>query len=147
MTGRDDKPAVLFLCTGNSARSQMAEALLRQLAGDRFEAHSAGLQPSAVHPLTREVMNEIGVDMSGHRSKGVEEFLGKLTRGFVVFVCDRAETSCPATWPGLVTRLSWPFDDPAACRGTGEERIQKFREVRDEIEERIKQWLEDEFPV
>jgi arsenate reductase (thioredoxin) len=141
MTNGTRRPLVLFVCTGNSARSQMAEAYLRKYAGDRYEAASAGLEPSRVHPLTTQVMNEVGVDISGQYSKRVAEFLGQVPVHTVVTVCDRAEARCPTIWPGATQRLSWSFDDPAACRGSDEERLEKFREVRDQIEERIKQWL------
>jgi arsenate reductase len=135
------KQTVLFLCTGNSARSQMAEAFLRKLSGDRFEALSAGLDPVGVNPLTIKVMNEVGIDMSVHSSKTVGTYLGKVTAHFVVFVCDRAEKSCPYVWPNALARLSWPFEDPAACRGTDEERLAKFRQVRDQIRDKIQSWL------
>jgi arsenate reductase len=138
------KQTVLFLCTGNSARSQMAEALLRKHAGDRFEALSAGLDPLGVNPLTVRVMNEIGIDMSGHFSKPVSEYLGKVAVHATVFVCDRAESSCPTIWPGALRRLSWPFEDPAAATGSDEQRVQKFREVRDQIEKRILEWLAEQ---
>lgn len=137
------KQTVLFLCTGNSARSQMAEALLRKHAGDRFEALSAGLDPVGINPLTIQVMSEIGIDMSGHRSKGVSEYLGKVAVHVTVFVCDRAEASCPTIWPGALHRLSWPFEDPAACTGSPEERLDKFRQIRDQIEGRVVAWLSE----
>ncbi len=132
---------VLFLCTGNSARSQMAEAFLRKYAGDRFEAHSAGLEPKALNPLTVRVMEEVGVDMSGHRSKGVEEYLGKVLFQYLITVCDDADKNCPTTWPGVSQRLHWSFEDPAAFEGTEDEKLAKFRQVRDLIEARIQEWL------
>jgi len=138
------KDTVLFLCTGNSARSQMAEAFLRKHGGEHFEALSAGVDPSTgVHPLTIKVMEEIGVDMSAHRAKGVGAYLGRIVPRVVVFVCDRAESTCPSLWPGFLQRLSWPFEDPAACQGTEEERIAKFRQVRDQIQEKVKAWLSE----
>ncbi len=132
---------VLFLCTGNSARSQMAEAFLHKYAGDRFEPHSAGLEPKAVHPLTIKVMEEIGVDISGHTSKGFEIYLGKMLFQYLITVCDEAEKNCPTTWPGVSNRLHWHFEDPAAFIGTEEEKLVKFRQVRDQIGQKVKEWI------
>jgi arsenate reductase len=140
------KKAVLFLCTANSARSQMAEAFLRKYAGDRFEAHSAGLEPTEVHPLTVQVMREAGIDMAGHHAKSLSRFLGKLTVHYAVFLCDRAERACPFVWPSAIAHLSWPFDDPAAGEGSEEEKLARFRSVRDQIEQRIKGWLAETLP-
>jgi len=137
---KSDKIRVLFVCTGNSARSQMAEAFLRQYGGDRYEAYSAGLQPGQVHPLTIQVMQEIGIDMSAHRSKSVQEYLGKIRFGYVITVCSHAEQNCPFI-PGAGTRLHWPFDDPAAVTGSQAEKLEKFRQVRDEIKAHILTWL------
>ena len=135
---------VLFLCTGNSARSQMAEGFLRKYAGERFEAHSAGLEPKPLHPLTVKVMEEIGVDMSGHTSKGFETYLGKMLFQYLITVCDEAEKNCPTTWPGVSNRLHWYFEDPAAFAGTQEEKLAKFRQERDQINEKVKAWLSEE---
>jgi arsenate reductase (thioredoxin) len=135
------KPTVLFLCTGNSARSQMAEALLRHRAGDRFEAHSAGTEPKGVNPLTIRVLEEIGVSTDGLRSKGVKEFLGRMTVRHMIVVCSDADKKCPTTWPGMVNRQFWPFDDPAAAEGTEEERLSVFRAIRDQIDARLKAWI------
>ncbi len=110
--------SVLFLCTGNSARSQMAEAFLRQYGGDRFEAYSAGLEPKEIHPYTRQVMKEIGIDLTGQRSKHLSEYMGKVHFGYVITVCAHADESCPAVFPGMGQRLHWAFDDPAAFEGT-----------------------------
>ena len=137
------RPLVLFLCTGNSARSQMAEALLKHEAGDRFEVHSAGLEPRPIHPFTIQVMEEIGISMAGHRSKSVKEFLGKLPIRYAITVCERAEASCPRIWPFSPQRLFWPFEDPIAFRGTASEERERFRNVRDEINERIGRWLSE----
>ncbi len=139
--GESMKPVVLFLCTGNSARSQMAEAFLRREAGDYFEVHSAGTQPKGVNPLTIRVMNEIGCDLSGHRSKGVQEYLDKLPVRYLIIVCGDADKSCPTVWPGVLQRLVWLFDDPAAAQGTEEQKLAKFREIRDQIQARIRNWL------
>ena len=135
---------VLFLCTGNSARSQMAEAFLRKYASDRFEAHSAGLEPKPLNPLTVKVMEEVGVDMSGHKSKGFETYLGKMLFQYLITVCDDAEKNCPSTWPGVSNRLHWHFEDPAALIGTDEEKLAKFRQVRDQIDEKVKAWVAEQ---
>ncbi len=136
-----DKTRVLFLCTGNSARSQMAEAFLRQLAGDRFEVYSAGLEPKGIHPLTRQVLAEVGLDISGQTSKDLGQFLGKVHFGYLITVCANAEQRCPV-FPGLGVRLHWPFDDPATIGGSDAERLAGFRRVRDEIATRIQAWLQ-----
>ena len=135
---------VLFLCTGNSARSQMAEAFLRKYAPERFEAHSAGLEPKPLHPMTVKVMEEIGVDMSGHRSKGFETYLGKMLVQYLITVCDEAEKNCPTSWPGVSNRLHWYFEDPAALIGTEDEKLAKFRQVRDQIDQKVKAWVAEQ---
>jgi len=135
------RSVVLFLCTGNSARSQMAEAFLRHYAGDHFEVHSAGLEPCGIHPLTTQVMNEVGISLADHRSKPLAEFLGRLSVRFVIIVCDQAEQQCPKLWPFALERLFWPFENPAAFEGTDLERLEKFREVRDQIQSRVERWL------
>jgi len=137
------KIRVLFLCTGNSARSQMAEAFVRKYAGDRFEVYSAGLEPAPrVHPLAVQVMEEKGLDMSGHYPKDIADFLGKVHFGYLITVCDRAEQNCPI-FPGMGQRLHWSLEDPAAFEGSEEARLDKFREVRDQIETQVKQWLQE----
>lgn len=136
------KTNVLFLCTGNSARSQMAEAFLRKYAGDRFVVYSAGLKPSTINPFTVRVMEEIGFDMTGHHAKSVRDFLGWSNFATIITVCAKVEENCPSTFPGRPHKLAWAFDDPAAVTGTDEEKLAKFRDVRDEIEARIKAWLE-----
>jgi len=135
---------VLFLCTGNSARSQMAEAFLRKYAGERFEAHSAGLEPKGNHPLTIKVMQEAGLDMSGHTSKGFETYLGKLLFQYLITLCDDAEKNCPTTWPGVSNRLHWHFEDPAAFVGTDAEKLARFRQVRDQIDQKVKTWVAEQ---
>jgi len=127
---------VLFLCTGNSARSQMAEALLRSLAGDRVEAASAGIEPKGLHPLAVKAMREIGIDISRQRSKGLEAVDGTPFR-FVITVCDKANESCPV-FPGDTERIHWSFEDPAAAEGSEEERLRVFRRVRDELLGRLR---------
>ena len=134
------KTRVLFMCTGNTARSQMAEAFLRSYGGDRYEAYSAGLEPHEINPLTIAVMEERGIDLSGQYAKGLKEFLGKVHFGYLITVCDRAERECP-TFPGMGIREFWPFEDPAAFEGTEDERLAKFREVRDAIDERVREWI------
>ena len=134
-----DKKRVLILCTGNSARSQMAEGLLRHEGGDRFEVFSAGTKPSSVRPEAISVMNELGIDISGHRAKSIEEFIGQ-PLDFVITVCDNAKESCPV-FPGHTRRMHWPFQDPAAVQGTEDERLGAFRRVRDQIHGRIMVFL------
>jgi len=126
-----DRKRVLILCTGNSARSQMAEGLLRHDAGDRFDVESAGTKPSLVRPEAIAVMKEVGIDISGHRSKSVDEFAGK-NFDYVLTVCDNARESCPV-FLGKATRLHHNFNDPAAVEGLEEKRLVEFRRVRDEL--------------
>lgn len=135
------KIKVLFLCTGNSARSQMAEAFLRRYGGDRFEAHSAGLEPKGIHPFTRRAMEEIGFSLEDQHSKDVRTYLGHVNFGYLITVCDHAEKNCPSTFLGVSQRLHWSFEDPAAFAGSDEETMQLFRNVRDQIEAQIKDWL------
>jgi arsenate reductase len=132
---------VLFLCTGNSARSQMAEAFLREFGDGRFESYSAGIAPKEINPLTIRVMQESGFDMSDHRSKGVDEFLGKVHFQYLVTLCDDAEQNCPRVWPGINQRLHWSFEDPAAFEGPEDEKLDRFRKVRDQIRVKILSWL------
>jgi arsenate reductase len=138
------KTRALFLCTGNSARSQMGEAFLRHYASDHFEAYSAGLDPKGMNPLTVKVMSEIGLDISGQTSKSVTEYLGKQLIQVLVTVCDHAEKNCPTTWPGINKKMHWSFEDPAAVEGSEEEKLQKFREVRDQIDQKIQAWLTEQ---
>ncbi len=139
-----NKQRVLFLCTGNSARSQMAEAFLRKIGGEYFEPHSAGLEPRGLNPLTIEVMKEVGIDISGQKSKGVDVYLGKMLFQYLITVCDDADKNCPTVWPGVSRRMHWPFEDPARFEGTGEQKLAKFREVRDLIEKKIKEWVAEQ---
>jgi arsenate reductase (thioredoxin) len=136
------KIKVLFLCTHNSARSQMAEAFLRTYGGDSHEAFSAGLEPTEIHPLTLQVMKERGIEISGQRAKGLHEHLGKQHFGILITVCERAERECPV-FPGVSTRLSWCFADPAAVGGSEQERLAAFREARDAIETRVREWVRE----
>lgn len=130
---------VLFLCTHNSARSQMAEGLLRHLAGDRFEVASAGTERTRVHPLAIAAMRELGIDLAGHTSKTLDAFTGERF-DHVITVCDRANESCPI-FPGAAERLHWGFDDPSAATGSDAERLAAFRTVRDAIRERLSDFL------
>ena len=139
-----DKQKVLFLCTGNSARSQMAEAFLREYGDDMLEPHSAGLEPKEVNPVTVRVMEEIGIDISDQKSKGIETYLGKMLFQYLITVCDGADQNCPTVWPGVNTRLHWSFEDPAKLEGTEEEKLAKFREVRDLIESKITTWVAEQ---
>ena len=137
------KQEVLIVCTGNSARSQMAEGLLRHEAGDRFDVYSAGTKPTQVRPEAIAVMRELGIDISGQRSKSVDEFYGKAL-DYVITVCDNAKESCPVL-PGKTKRLHWSFEDPAAVEGPDEVRKAAFRRIRDQIHGRIMMFLgEDE---
>lgn len=135
------KKKVLFLCTGNSCRSQMAEGWLRHLAGDRYETASAGTQPAGLNPGAVEVMRELSIDIAAHQSKHLNQFLG-VRFDHVITVCDRAREACPI-FPGASSMLHWSFDDPAAARGSDEERRAVFKRVRDEIAERIRLFLSE----
>ena len=127
---------VLILCTGNSARSQMAEGLLRSIAGDRFEVFSAGTHPSIVRPEAIAALKEKGIDISSNRSKSVDEFAGQQF-AYVITVCDNAKENCPV-FPAQTNRIHWSFDDPAAVEGDEETRLNEFRRVRDEIETKLR---------
>ena len=133
------KAKVLFLCTGNSCRSQMAEGLLRSFAGHRFEVYSAGTAPHGVNPGAIAAMEEIGIDISGHQSDHVDSYLGTGINT-VVTVCDRAASNCP-TFPERTEKVHWSFDDPAEASGSDEERQAVFRRVRDEIAAALRNWL------
>ena len=132
---------VLFLCTHNSARSQMAEGLLRAMAGDRYEAGSAGTEKTSVHPLAIQVMAEVGIDISAHSSKRYEDVAAK-GWDYVITVCDDANERCPIV-AGLVKRLHWSFEDPSRATGNEAQRLVVFRRVRDQIRVRLTAWLEN----
>jgi arsenate reductase len=138
----EKRARVLFVCTHNSARSQMAEGLLRHLAGDRFEAHSAGIEATHIRPLAIRAMDEIGVDISGQESKTLERYLGEPS-DYVITVCDEANEVCPF-FPGAKNRLHWSFEDPSHADGSEEERLAIFRRVRDETREHIEQQFANE---
>ena len=134
------QPKVLFHCTGNSARSHMAEGLLRALAGEQFEVFSAGTEPKGrILPEVQEAMREIGIDASGQWSKSVSEYLGKVHFAHVITVCADAEDNCPAVFLNMGTHEHWPFDDPA--KFDDETRLTRTRRVRDQIENRLRSWL------
>lgn len=136
-----NKPNILILCTHNSARSQMAEALFRHHAGNQFNVYSAGTEQTRVNPLAIRACEELGMDMSGHRSKVLTEYLGKLHVRYLITVCDNAARSCPTVWPGVENRMHWPFADPSAVDGSEEQKLQAFRDIRDEIDAKIQDWL------
>jgi arsenate reductase len=135
----EERARVLFLCTHNSARSQMAEGLLSDLAGDRFEVYSAGTEATHVRPQAIKVMNELGIDISAQESKTLERYIGE-PFDYVITVCDDANESCPF-FPGAKNRLHWSLEDPSRTEVSGEEQLGVFRRVRDEIRERIEQEL------
>jgi len=132
---------VLFLCTGNSARSQMAEAFLRKLGGENYEAFSAGMEPKGMHPMTVQVMGEIGIDVSGQHSKGMKEIMGRMTFDDAIIVCRKAEDDCPKLSADARRIHRWIFEDPVRAEGSDAEKLARFREIRDQIEARIKLWL------
>lgn len=137
---------ILFLCTHNSSRSQMAEGLLRAQGSERYEVFSAGTHPRSVHPLAIRVMAELGIDISeaaGHRAKGIEEFTHQPPMDLVVTVCDEAAEECPF-FPSARRQEHWGFPDPSAAPGTEEERLAVFRQVRDRIAARIERWLQEQ---
>ncbi|HOJ71690.1 MAG TPA: arsenate reductase ArsC [Syntrophorhabdaceae bacterium] len=140
-----DKKRVLFVCVHNSARSQMAEALLNHLAGDRFEAESAGLEPGVLNPLAVSVMKEIGIDISQNKTKSVFDLFkrGELF-SYVITVCDAASAEACPIFPGLLSKtIHWSFEDPYSFTGTLEEKLEKTRRVRDAIKEKIEEWLKE----
>ena len=136
------KPRVLFLCTHNSARSQMAEGLLRSMAGDRFEAGSAGTERTSVNPLAVRAMAELGIDIGHHTSKQYDDVM-HLSWDYVITVCDDARERCPIV-PGSAKRLHWSFKDPSRATGDEAQRLVEFRGVRDQIRDRLTTWLESE---
>lgn len=139
MSEQTTRRCVLFLCTGNSCRSQMAEAFLREIAGDGFEVASAGTNPVRVNPLAVRVMAEAAIDISDQYAKSVDEMAGRHF-DYVITVCDRAREVCPV-FPGGAKKLHWSFDDPAEATGTEEQRVSVFRRVRDEIAKRVRDFV------
>ena len=139
-----DKKKVLFVCVHNSARSQMAEAFLKQMAGDRFEVESAGLEPGKLNPVVIEAMKEVGIDISQNKTKSVFDFFKQGKQyDYVVTVCDESQSSACPVFPGKGERFHWGFDDPSSFQGTPEEKVTKTREVRDKIKQRIVEWLNE----
>lgn len=134
---------LLIICTQNSARSQMAEAFFKKYGNDVLEVYSAGFEPTVVNPLAKQVMAEVGIDISAQRSKSVKEFLGQMQFGYVITVCKKAEARCPTIFPGVRKLISWPFEDPAEVEGPDEEKLAKFREVRDKIEIKVQEFVND----
>ena len=135
------KKKILVLCTGNSCRSQIAEGYIRHFAGDRFEVTSAGLEPSVVNPRAIQVMKEDGVDISMHTSDDVNQYVSQ-NFNYIITVCDHARERCPY-FPGQAERIHWSFEDPAAARGTEDEILAVFRTVRDQIRDKIKEFLKN----
>ena len=142
------KKRVLFVCIHNSARSQMAEAFLNQICGEEFEAHSAGLEPGKLNPIVVEVMQEIGIDISGNKTKDVFDYTksGKIF-SYVVTVCDEASAERCPIFVGITKRLHWSFPDPSSVQGTHEEKLAMTREVRDTIKEKVEQWCAEVCPL
>jgi arsenate reductase len=137
-----NKKRVLFICVHNSARSQMAEAFLKQLAGDKFEVESAGLEPGKLNPIVVEVMKEVGIDISQNKTKSVFDFYKQGKQyDYVITVCDESQSGACPMFPGKGERLHWGFDDPSSFQGTPEERLEKTRVVRDKIRKKIEEWL------
>jgi arsenate reductase len=138
------KKKVLFVCIHNSARSQMAEAFLNQICGDEFEAHSAGLEPGKLNPVAVQAMQEAGLDISAHHTKAVSDYIKSGTKfAYVVTVCDEASAERCPIFPGVTTRLHWGFPDPSSFQGTREEKLARTREVRDMIEQKVRQWCDE----
>jgi arsenate reductase len=119
----------------------MAEAFLRTYASGKYEAYSAGLEPKEIHPLTQRVMDEIGIDISNQYSKALKDYMGKIHFGYLITVCSEADERCPTTFPGMGQRLHWDLEDPAKFRGSEEERLNKFREIRDQIKKKVQEWV------
>src|ERR1700754_2384377 len=138
----NNRKRVLILCTGNSARSQMAEGLLRNMANDRLEVASAGVSPTQVRPEAIAAMRELDIDISNHRSKSVDEFLGK-EFDYVITVCDNANEQCPV-FPGNTKRIHWSFDDPADAQGDEHARLAVFRRVRNEVLDRLRLFVDSQ---
>lgn len=135
------RPNILFLCSANSARSLMAEAFLRHYGGDRWNAHSAGLHSKGVNPLTIAVLKEKNIDTSKLNSKDSRHYLGKVSVKQAIIVCEDTNAECPKIYPFALNTLYWPFEDPAVFEGSEEMKLQKFRNIRDQIEEKVKVWI------
>ena len=138
-----NKPKVLFLCTGNSARSQMAEGLLRQLGGNEYDVYSAGLEPKGINPFAIQAMDETGIDIRGHKSTDVREYLGHVAFPYLITLCGHAEEHCPRAFLSMGEHQHWGLEDPAAFVGSDAEKLAKFVEIRNEIDRRIRVWLKE----
>jgi arsenate reductase len=136
-------PRVLFVCTHNAARKQMAEALLRHYAGEHFEVLSAGVSPTEVHPLTRRVLTEVSLDQSDLSAKSLDDFFARVSIAYAIIVCEPEEDGCPRFYPFALHTLYWPFEDPTWVEGSAAERLDAFRSVRDRIDRRLRAWLEE----
>lgn len=142
----EKKIRVLFVCIHNSARSQMAEAFLKQLGGDSFDAMSAGIEPGTLNPSVVEAMKEIGIDISGNKTKDVSGFIEKGTLfNYVITVCDETSAERCPVFPGRAQRMHWGFPDPSALKGTDEEKLQSIRKIRDDIKAKVGSWVSTEF--
>lgn len=137
-----DAKKVLFICSANSARSQMAEALLKRRVGDAFEVHSAGLESTGVHPMTVRVLAEVGIDWSEAQSTSLESLIGHIYFDHAIIVCAAAAERCPRLYPSARDVMKWPFDDPAAATADEAMQLETFRRVRDEIDARLAAWIE-----
>jgi arsenate reductase len=135
------KPKVIFLCTGNSARSQMAEGLMRHLGGESYEVYSAGLEPKGINPFAIRAMDEIGIDIRDQASTDVMEYLGRVEFPYLITLCDHAEANCPRAFLSLGEHEHWGLQDPAAFAGSEDEKLAVFIEARNDIEGRIREWL------
>jgi arsenate reductase len=136
-----DKKRILFVCTENSARSQMAEAFLRMYAGDTYEAYGAGLEPKPIPPLIIKVMSEVGIGVSQQRSKHLSDYIGKMWFEYVITVCPQTDKNCQTIIPGMGKRVHWTLDDPVKFEGMEEEKLNKFREIRGKVNNLVKDWI------
>lgn len=136
------KTNILFICSHNSSRSQMAETFLRDFAGEHFYVFSAGIDSTGINPYTIKVLEELNYDLSEQFSKSISDFLGHMEFDTVITVCSEAEKNCPAI-PGVMTRLHWDFENPSSFEGTEEEKLEVFRKVRDQIKNKILEWLKE----
>jgi arsenate reductase len=141
---KSQKPKVLFYCKHNSARSQMAEGLLRNMAADRFEIFSAGVSPRPIHPMVYTVMEEIGIDISGQTSKSIDTFFNRGLIDTIIIVCHESEVECPRLHPLALKVLNWPLDDPAATFGQQQTVLQAFRFARDKLKKKLTDWLAEQ---
>jgi arsenate reductase len=122
----------------------MAEGFLRNIAGDQYEAYSAGLDPKGINPLTKKVMSEVGIDISQQYSKSLQDYMGKIHFSYLITVCSDADERCPRTFPGMGERLHWDIEDPAKFEGTEEQKLNKFREIRDIVKQKVHEWVKNQ---